>query len=431
MTNSGKDGAQLLRVVKLPGAVLLGLGSMVGTGVFVSLGLGAEIAGPGVLIAVAIAAIVAACNGLSSAQLAAHHPVSGGTYEYGYARLTPLLGFTAGWTFLGAKSASAATAALGFSGYLLGILNLDRWLLVPIAVGTTALLTLIVLAGLRRSNRINAVLVAAALLPLLLFVVIGFPNIDVTNLSFLREEHASFSFAGLLEATALMFVAYTGYGRVATLGEEVLEPRRTIPRAVVLVVVITMLLYVSVAFVAVGGIGGEALGRAARSGGAPLVSAAEAMQLPGVAFLLSLAGMIAMLGVLLNLILGLSRVVLAMGRRQDLPASLSRLDGPARNPVRAILFTGVVVGLLTMIGDVKATWSFSAFAVLIYYGITNLSALRLSARERFYPRFVPVAGLVFCAFLVFWIDAGTWLTGLALVAGGLIYRWIVRSIRVA
>lgn len=427
--NSRGETLQLLRVVGLPGAVLLGLGSMVGTGVFVSLGLGAELAGPGVLIAVTIAAVVAMCNGLSSAQLAAHHPVSGGAYEYGYARLTPSLGFTAGWTFLGAKSASAATAALGFSGYLLNILNLDRWLLVPVAAGTTALFTLIVLGGLRRSNRMNAVLVTVTLLPLVLFVVWGFPDVDIAHLAFFRDGDLSFSPAGLLEATALMFVAYTGYGRVATLGEEVLEPRRTIPRAVILVVITTMLLYVSVTFVAVGGIGGEALGQATRSGGAPLALAAEAIGLPGVGVLLSVAGMIAMLGVLLNLILGLSRVALAMGRRQDLPAALSRLDGPDRNPLRAVLATGLLVTLLTLIGDVKLTWSFSAFAVLVYYGITNLAALRLSTQERLYPRIVPAAGLFFCFFLVFWIDMKTWLAGLALIACGLLYRWIASLFR--
>ena len=117
----------LKRELGIFGATLMGLGSIVGTGVFVSIGIAAEIAGPGVIVAVAIAALVAVCNGLNSAQLAANHPVSGGTYEYGYKYLNPWLGFTAGWIFLLAKTASAATAALGFAGYFLNAVGVaDR-----------------------------------------------------------------------------------------------------------------------------------------------------------------------------------------------------------------------------------------------------------------------------------------------------------------
>lgn len=431
MKSSTPQLAQLQRVVRLPGAVLLGLGSMVGTGVFVSIGIGAGIAGPGVIVAVLFAAIVAACNGLSSAQLAANHPVSGGTYEYGYHYLNPTLGFTAGWTFLAAKSASAATAALGFSGYLLTLFNMDRRLFVPVAVGTAVVLTLIVLVGLRRSNQVNALLVAITLLPLLAFILFGFPEIEIRNLALLEGDNAQFSLANLLEACALMFVAYTGYGRVATLGEEVQEPERTIPRAIIVVVICTMLLYVGVAVVAVGGVGAEELGRATDSNAAPLALTALAMEMPSLAMLLSLAGMVAMLGVLLNLILGLSRVVLAMGRRNDFPTSFAHLNASGTTPTRAVLFVGFVVMALTFIGDVKTTWSFSAFTVLVYYSITNLSSLRLTKEQRLYPRIIPVAGLCFCLFLAFWVESSTWLWGLGLIAFGLLYRELKLVLRKA
>src|SRR5690606_8909573 len=144
----------LARVVGVPGAVLMGLGSIVGTGIFVSIGLAAGVAGPSVVIAVALAAVVATFNGLSSAQLAASHPVSGGTYEYGYRYLNPTLGFVAGWMFLCAKSASAATAALGFGGYALSAFDItDRRARIALGVATLALLTAIVAGGMRRSNR--------------------------------------------------------------------------------------------------------------------------------------------------------------------------------------------------------------------------------------------------------------------------------------
>ena len=149
--------------------------------------------------------------------------------------------------------------------------------------------------------------------------------------------------------------------------------------------------------------GGEELGQVTRSGAAPLAVAAQIMAMPRVSGLLSFAGMVAMLGVLLNLILGLSRVVLAMGRRNDIPSSFARLNRTATTPTLAVILTGLIVGALTLIGDIKTTWSFSAFSVLIYYSITNLSALQLSKEERLYSRIVPVAGLFFCVFLAFWL----------------------------
>ncbi len=421
--SKGAGSTQLQQVVGLPGAVLLGLGSMIGTGLFISVGIGAEVAGTWVIPAILLAAAVAACNGLSSAQLAAAHPVSGGTYEYGYRYLNPNLGFMAGWTFLIAKSASAATAALGFSSYLLTALGGRGGYRIPLALGIVILFTLIVLAGLRRSNQMNGLLVGLTLTALLLFVVLCFPAIDPDYLPFIGTDGmSSFSFGDFFPATALMFVAYTGYGRVATLGEEVREPRRTIPRAVIAVVLATMFLYVVVAVVAVGGIGAEAFGGATRNGGAPLDTVARLTGRKGLVPVLTVGAITAMLGVLLNLILGLSRVLMAMGRRGDMPPALARLNPAGTTPVAAVIVVGLVIGGLTLIGDVKTTWSFSAFAVLIYYGITNFAALRLPRSERLYPTWVPGAGLLSCLVLAFFVEPMIWLTGLAVITVGLFWQ---------
>ena len=157
---TAEQGGQLHRVVGVPGAVLMGLGSIVGTGVFVSIGVAVGVAGPAVIIAIALAALIATFNGLSSAQLAASHPVSGGSYEYGYRYLNPRLGFIAGWTFLCAKSASAATAALGFAGYVLHAFGTgpSRWN-VGVAAGVVAVVTLVAASGMRQSSRTNAAIV--------------------------------------------------------------------------------------------------------------------------------------------------------------------------------------------------------------------------------------------------------------------------------
>jgi Amino acid transporters len=302
----------LKRELGVFGATLMGLGSILGTGVFVSIGIAAEVAGPGVILAVGIAALVAVCNGLNSAQLAANHPVSGGTYEYGYKYLNPWLGFTAGWMFLLAKTASAATAALGLAGYFLNAVGVaDRTYLILTALGSVAALTLIVLTGIRRSNIANTVTVSVTLLSLAVFVAVGLPEVRWSMAALQNDS----SIGSILQATALMFVAYSGYARITTMSEEVREPRETIPKAIILTLALTMLLYVAVAIVVAGA--GEPDKLSLLPGGttAPLEVIARSFPIPGVSQLLAVGAITAMLGVLLNLILGLSRVWLAMGRR--------------------------------------------------------------------------------------------------------------------
>ncbi|MEB3885881.1 amino acid permease [Lyngbya sp. CCY1209] len=412
----------LKRELGVFGATLMGLGSILGTGVFVSIGIAAGISGPAVILAIALAAMVAVANGLSSAQLAANHPVSGGTYEYGYRYLTPELGFVAGWMFLLAKSASAATAALGFSGYVLNASG-GEGVSVPLALAAVAGLTAVVLGGLRRSNIANIAIVSITLLSLSVFILSGLP----VALSAAGSDRLTPFFpvenpvAALLQGTALMFVAYTGYGRIATLGEEVREPRRTIPRAIIVTMSVTMVLYVGVAWVAVATAGAAGLGAA------PLEVASRAFGVPGLPQLVALGAIAAMLGVLLNLILGLSRVLLAMGRRGDMPARVGRLNASGTTPTAAVVVMGTTIALLVLIGNLKITWSLSAFNVLIYYGITNWAALRLSPEERLYPRWIAGVGLAACFFLAFWVEWRIWVAGVLAIAIGALWRAIVRS----
>ena len=415
---------QLKRELGVLGATLMGLGSIVGTGVFVSIGIAAGIAGPAVILAVAIGAIVATCNGLNSAQLAATHAVSGGTYEYGYKYLTPWLGFTAGWMFLLAKTASAATAALGFAGYLLNVTGLSSTLVVPTAMLAVVVLTLIVLTGIRRSNTANMVIVSVTLLSLAFFILTCLPRAATVGVDNLTPFFTG-DLGTVLHASALMFVAYTGYGRIATMGEEAREPRKTIPQATIVCLVLTMLLYMSVAAVGIGAVGADVLGNATgQTKAAPLEVAVRSVAGAGGAVVLAIGAMTAMLGVLLNLILGLSRVLLAMGRRRDMPRILARLNQQQTTPYWAVLVVGVAIAFLVLLGNVKTTWSFSAFNVLIYYAITNLAALRLPPQERLYPQWVGWLGLGSCLFLAFWVESSIWQLGLGLIVAGLIWHAI-------
>jgi APA family basic amino acid/polyamine antiporter len=263
---------------------------------------------------------------------------------------------------------------------------------------------------------VNIVIVSITLLALATFVVAGSSAVSADNLAFELDPRS------LLHATALMFVAYTGYGRIATLGEEVREPRVTIPRAIIATLVVSMLVYVAVAVVAVGAVGAGRLSEATSADAAPLETVARGFPLR-VHSLVAIGAMTAMLGVLLNLILGLSRVLLAMGRRGDTPAATANL-------AVAIIVVGIAIAALAWAGSIESNWSFSAFTVLVYYAVTNLAALKLGDDERLFHRVWAWCGLVACLALAFAIERQVWLAGLFVLACGLAWHAFRRRWRV-
>jgi basic amino acid/polyamine antiporter, APA family len=438
----------LRRAIGLPGAVLMGIGSIVGTGLFVSLGIAAGIAGGAILLALPLAALLALLNGLSSAQLAAAHPVSGGTYAYGGRFLGPPWGFAAGTMFLVAKSASAATAALGLAGYLLSFVGVSEIEALRIGVAVAGVLTLaaIVAGGIRRSHRVNAAVVGVTLVVFASFLVAGFargiewggglggPGQLVTTVDAFRRALSGWISGGLrdagtgalLHATALLFVAYTGYGRIATLGEEVRDPSHTIPRAIWLTLGAVTVLYLGVTVVALVSLGADGFAWATAETAAPLQAVAAELAIPGLTAAVAVAAVTAMAGVLLNLLLGLSRVAFAMGRAGDLPAPLGQVRATTGSPRLAVWTVGGVVAAMALVGDVRVTWSFSAFTVLVYYGITNLAAIRLPAGARRYPLWVPVAGLLGCLLLAAHVPPATWVTGLGVLVLAFCARVVAR-----
>lgn len=415
----------LKRQIGLGGAILLGLGSILGTGVFVSLGLAVGVAGSWAVLALGIATLLATMNALSSAQLAANHPVSGGTYAYGYRYLKPEFGFVAGMAFLLAKSASAAAAAIGLVSYLV---VLSGWQNVPVnalAAGLVLLMTGLVVAGLRRANIVNALLVSITLLALTSLIGVTVMRGDLFSSGLLKTTGPIHT-PGLFEAAGLLFVAFTGYGRIATLGEEVLAPRQTIPRAIIVTLWVTGFLYLGVLLCGMAVLGNIGFAKEMQLSAAPLQAIAVALEAPWLRVFLSLAAITAMAGVLLNLLIGLSRVAFAMGREGDAPSLFARLN--RQEPLVATLFVGVSIALIALFGSLFMVWSFSAFTVLIYYAITNLAALQLGPEERLYPRIVSVLGLVGCLGLAFGITSAAILGGTCLLLLGLAARYVLKRV---
>jgi basic amino acid/polyamine antiporter, APA family len=398
-------------------AVGIGFGAIVGAGIFVVTGVAAGIAGPAFLLGLLIAAVAATCNALSSAQLAAEYPQAGGTYEYGYRVLGPWPGFAAGWMFLAGKIAAAGTVAIGLAGYVDALLPGAHPRI--IAVGAIVAFTGLNYFGIRRSSRANLAIVAVSLGALLLFVIAGATAFRAENL----RPFAPGGWRGTMEAAALLFFAYTGYARIATLAEEIREPRRTIPRAVIITIGGAVLLYVGVAVVAVGAVGAQRLAETA----APLQVAALAFPLPWLATAVSVGGVTAMLGVILSQLLGLSRMTFAMARRGDLPRFLERVHPRRGVPDRAVLAIGAIAAVVAGTGTLRGVASAAAFTILVYYAIANVAALRMPREAKLYPDAVPAFGLLSCTILALSLATPVIVTGSTVLAAGCGLRALLRT----
>jgi APA family basic amino acid/polyamine antiporter len=412
-----QPATRLARRLGTGDAVVIGLGSMIGAGVFAAIGPAADAAGAGLLIGLGIAAVVAACNAASSTQLAAVYPTSGGTYVYGRERLGHLWGFLAGWAFVIGKTASCAAMALTFAAYAAP--DVTR----PIAIGAVVVLTAVNLSGVRKTALATRVIVVLVLAALAVVVVAGSTADPSTN------ELGSFTVGGIhgiLQAAGLLFFAFAGYARVATLGEEVRDPRRTIPRAIPLALGITLLVYAAVASVALLAVGPDTLA----ASGAPLTTVVRAGTLEWAVPVVRIGAAVASLGVLVSLLAGVSRTTFAMAGEHDLPHWLAAVHPVRKVPHRAeLLVAAVVIGVL-LVADVRGAIGFSSFAVLLYYALANASAWTLPREQRRWFRAISAVGLVGCVVVAVSLPLQSVVGGLVLLALGLV-AWGIRQRRVA
>jgi APA family basic amino acid/polyamine antiporter len=404
---STPDGPALQRRLGTFDAVTIGLGSMVGAGIFAALAPAAAAAGTGLLIGLAVAALVAFCNATSSARLAALYPQSGGTYVYGRERLGEFWGYTAGWSFVVGKTASCAAMALTVGYYVW-----PQWAH-AVAVAAVVALTAVNYAGIQKSAMLTRAIVAVvlAVLAAVVVVVLGFGDVDGSRLA--GED---VSVHGVLQAAGLLFFAFAGYARIATLGEEVRDPARTITRAIPIALGITLVVYALVAVAVLTELGSAALA----STSAPLADAVRAAGFPGMEPVVRVGAAVAALGSLLALILGVSRTTLAMARDRHLPHALSAVHPRFKTPHRAEIVVGIVVAAVAAVVDVRGAIGFSSFAVLLYYAIANASAWTLGRR------IIPAIGLIGCLVLAFLLPVSSVLIGAAVVAVGVV-AYVVRA----
>jgi basic amino acid/polyamine antiporter, APA family len=407
-----KPGPTLKPQLSLFDAVATGLAAILGAGIFAVIAPAAGLAGPALLISLLIAAFVAFCNAISSAQMAAVFPRTGGTYEFGRRLLGEWWGYSAGWMFLTANTIGPGVIALAFGGYANAVIGAIPARLA--AVVAALVMTAINAAGIRRSIRITDVVVVLSILSLLAFVLIGLPH---ANLSSNLSPFASKGAGGILSATALLFFAYTGYSRIATLVEEVRNPRYTIPRATVAALGTATTLYVLVALTAVGVMGAVAISRTTSPLEATMASVGSMI---GVA-IIAAGALLTTFNEGLSDLLGVSRVAFAMSRNSDIPPSFSIL-GPDQNPWRSVVLVGVVSVSVAALAPFATAVAISSFGTLLYYTIANLSALRLSKEQRTFPRALSVAGLIGCLALAFSLAPVEIAIGGTILVAGISYR---------
>jgi APA family basic amino acid/polyamine antiporter len=408
------EPSRLARRLGMFDAVTIGLGAMIGAGVFAAVGPAAAAAGSGLLIGLGIAAVVAYCNATSSAALAAVYPTSGGTYVYGRERLGAFWGYLAGWGFVVGKTASCAAMALTFGAYAA-----PEWRR-PLAVAAVAGLTAVNYRGVQKTAWLTRVLLAVVL-GALATVGIGAlagGQASPDNLGSVTEVGG---WRGILQSAGLLFFAFAGYARLATLGEEVVDPARTIPRAIPLALGLTLVVYATVTVSALLAVGPQVLAAST----APLDAVVRAGSLDGLAPVVRVGGTVAALGVLLSLIVGVSRTAFAMAANGELPRWLDAVHRRHRVPHHAELAVGIVVSVVVLVADLRGAIGFSSFAVLTYYAIANASAWTLPAEHRRWPRWLAAVGLAGCVVLAFTLPTTSVVGGtVVLVAGALV--WLVR-----
>lgn len=409
MTNS-----PLARTLGTTDAVVIGLGSMIGAGVFAAFAPAAAAAGSGLLIGLGIAAVVAYCNATSSAQLAAVYPTSGGTYIYGREQLGQWWGYLAGWGFVVGKTASCAAMAMTFGAYVAP----EGWER-PLAAAAVAVLAVINYGGVTRTARLARVIVAIVLVALATSIAAALTGIGQSPLGS-PSDLLTDGWYGILQSAGLLFFAFAGYARIATMGEEVRDPTRSIPRAIVTALAIAVVIYAGVALTLLATLGTDALAAST----APIADAVEQGSWAWANPIVRAGAAIAALGALLALIAGVGRTTLAMARNHDLPNWLAAVHSRNRVPHHAEIALAVVVCALVLVVDLRGAIGFSSFGVLLYYFVANVAAWTLPSEQRRYPRVLQLAGAGACLLLVATLPVAAVVGGLIVFAVGIAYRLV-------
>lgn len=402
---------QLKREIGLFGATALGVGAIIGSGIFIVTGIVAGIAGPAMIFSVLIAGMIALFSAMSIAELGAYLPEEGGTYVYARKLISPFTGFIAGWIWIFSYIFVGAAVSLGFAHYFITLVPSVPLKIIAIII--CLIFIILNCIGLKESTLVNNVFVTLKILILLFFVVFG--------LGFFRPVHftplAPEGVTGILSGAALIFFAYTGFARVTLMAEEIQDPIKTIPRSIYLALGISTVFYILVSVIAVGLVGAPGLAQS----GSPLADAIGVTGSSEAILLISFGAMIATASVLLTTIMGISRIVFAMARNNDLPLFINRINRRFNTPHYAIWSTGLLMIVAVILADLSLVVAVSTFAMLVFYLLANISAFRIPLQYRRYPLIVPVVGAISCVGLIGFLTLNSWIIGLIGLLIGIVW----------
>jgi APA family basic amino acid/polyamine antiporter len=394
-------------------AVAVSVGAIIGGGIFVVTGIAAGLAGSALVVSMLIAALISLLTALSFVELTAWQPKEGSIYEYSYQLISPFAGFLVGWMWILSNTFAGAAVSLGFAYYLTALIPS----LNPNIVAAIVCLafTAINYYSVKQSALLNNILVIAKLLILAFFITYGMLFMNPANFTPFKPLDV-----GVFSGAVFFFFAYGGFARAAVIAEEVKDAKRNVPRAMLIALAISAIIYVLVGITAVGLVGPNQLANS----NSPLEEAIKATGNSAAIFTIALGGILATASVLLTSVLGVSRMTYAMAKRKDLPQALAKLDPKRNTPIYATWIVGLIMTLLVLLIDLSRVVAISSFAMLFFYTLANISALRLKPDKRTYPRILPAVGAVSClALLAFELFASleSWIIGTASLLIGAIY----------
>ncbi len=413
MYHSSKN--KLKSSLSLFDATGIGLGAIIGGGIFIVTGIVAGLAGPGLVLSIIIAAVISLFTALSFVELTRWKPAEGGVYIYVHSLLSPFTGFLAGWMWIVSNIFAGAAVSLGFAHYLDALFPaVDHRL---VAAALCIVLTLLNYIGVKHSALFNNALVMVKISILLAFIVVGSFHFKAANFS-----HFPISKTGIFHGAFFIFFAFAGFARVATIAEEVKNAKKTVPQSIMLALFISTVIYILVGLVALGLIGPQVL----KNSNSPLADAIGPVAIPALKSIVSLGGMFAMASVLLTSILGVSRMAFSMSRERDLPSLLSQVHPKFKTPSISVLIFGTIILAVSLLFPLTKVVTISVFATIFNYSLANISALKLKAKDKIYPRFVPAAGLILCLFLINFVQKDAlWVGGCSLLAA--ILYWLLKK----
>jgi APA family basic amino acid/polyamine antiporter len=411
---------ELKRTLNLFDAISIGIGAIVGAGIFVVVGIAIGYAGPAIVISIIIAAIVASFTALSFAELGSAIPKQGGVYAFAYEIASPSAGFVVGYLWLFAQTVAGAAISLGFAGYFVAVFPFLS--LKAVAVSIVLALTALNLVGIKQSAMVNNALVLTKIAIICLFIVIGIPRISLANYS----QFAPNGFFGVLQGAGFIFFAFLGFGRIAMLGEEVRNPNRTLPLSILLSFATSAVIYVLTGLTATGLQDYRLLAQS----NSPIADAAGTIGAPALVGIVSFGALVATVSVLLTTLIGLSRVSFAMARNGQIPKAIAKIHPRFGTPYVAILIMGTLMAILALAFDLRQTSAITSFSILSTHVVLNYCAIKLrkkipdigAFKAPLYP-LIPSLGVVSCLILLLFLPVESWLVSAGVLAA--LVCWLV------